>query len=134
MLALTISTAASAERWIAVSGAGPDARYLDLDGVVVDGRTATIWLRTEFAVTGKKGAASSLEKWMFDCAHSQAKLLAVTIYKTDGSVVGSGESPRYWEQWADVPPQSALAVVHERVCGALSGANGPSQAPLVETY
>lgn len=134
LLTLSISTAAAAERWVPVDGAGPDLRYVDLDGVVLDGATATIWLRTNFAYLGKKGAASSLEKWMFECSRSQAKLLAVTMYKANGVVIGSGESPRYLERWTDVPPQSSLRVVYERVCGAIRRAEkGPAVSP-VETY
>jgi hypothetical protein len=116
-----VSTAANATRWILVAKTAGVARYIDVDAIVVDDATATIWLRTEYPNQGKHGEARAIEKWMHDCAKARAKLLALTLYKANGSVIGSAELPRYQSQWTTVVPGSVGETIHQRVCGAIDG-------------
>ena len=126
-----LATEANASRWVLLANTSEGASYIDADAVVVDGSTATIWLRTEYATPGKKGEALSIEKWIHDCANERAKLLALTIYKGDGKVAGSAQLPRYRQEWVPVVPGSPGDAIHQRVCGmVLEPVARPDQVDL----
>ena len=112
-----LSSGADAARWAIVNTTATGVQFVDLDSVVFDKAIATIWLRTELAEEGKRGASVTLEKWMHDCANRRVKLIALTLYKADGSVIGSAELPRYQEEWSEIVPYSAPEIVHRRICG-----------------
>lgn len=111
-----LSSESEAARWIVVNKTALGTQYVDFDAVVIDKSIATIWVRTEVIQPTKRGASISLEKWLHDCANNRAKLVAITFYKADGSVVGSAAVPGYEENWSDVVPGSATGVVHQRIC------------------
>lgn len=117
VVASLMSTAASATRWVVVATTDDAVRYVDADALVRDGETATIWLKTEYATTRNKGESLTIEKWLHDCALGRTKLLALTLYKPNGSVIRSGESPRYREEWEAIVPGSVGERIHRRVCG-----------------
>jgi hypothetical protein len=123
--------AASAARWILVANSSGVERYIDVDAVVIDGRVVTFWQKTEYANQGKSGETSAVEKWMHDCANSRAKLLALTLYKADGSVIGSAQLPRYRQEWTDIIANSAGEAVHQRVCGAMDDVRQERDAELI---
>jgi surface-adhesin protein E len=119
-IALVLPTRARATQWVLLAKTQTAAHYVDADAVVFDEATATIWLKTEYASKGKSGEMLTIEKWMHDCANHRAKLLALTLYKADGSVIGSAELPRYRMEWSTVVPGSAGETVHTGVCSILS--------------
>jgi hypothetical protein len=110
------SGAANASRWAAVGTTGSGVQFIDLDAIIFEDGIATIWLRTELAEKGRRGESVTLEKWMHDCANGRAKVLALTMYKADGSVIGSAQLPRYELEWTPLIPNSPAYVVHEHVC------------------
>ena len=110
-------TAGNATRWVQILKSDDGIRYIDTDAIVREDSTVTIWLKVEYATLGKKGEAFTMEKWMHDCANDREKLLALTIYKSNGSVAGSAEEPRYRQEWIRIVPGSIGAGIHERVCG-----------------
>jgi hypothetical protein len=114
-------SAANATHWVIVAETPRSIRYIDADAVVLDDRVATLWLKTEYVNKGKSGETLTIEKWMHDCAHARAKLLALTLYKADGSVIGSAELPRYRLDWAAIVPGSTGETVHQRVCSIVNG-------------
>jgi hypothetical protein len=120
-LAGAIPTVANATRWVPITKTSDSVRYVDADAFIFEDATAAIWLKTEYAGKGKNGEAHSIEKWLHDCAHGRAKLLAVTLYKADGSVISSGEMPRYRQEWDAIKPGSVGERIHERICGIVNG-------------
>jgi hypothetical protein len=123
-LALVIPTTAYATRWVPVAKSPDSVRFVDADAFIFDEATATIWLKTEYAGKGKSGEAVSIEKWLHDCAHGRAKLLALTLYKADGNVISSAEMPRYRQEWDAIKSGSIGERIHQRICGIV---NGPAE-------
>jgi hypothetical protein len=111
-----VPTGSLAARWVPIDRSAAASSYLDADQIVRDGDVVTIWLKVEFAAPGKKGEARTIEKWMHDCANNRAKLLALTLYKANGTVIGSAESPRYDLEWETLPNGSVAEEIHEKVC------------------
>jgi hypothetical protein len=114
--ATLIPSAAHGTRWVLITKSESRTYYVDMDAIVFDGPVATIWLRTELTTVGKKGEAFSIEKWLHDCENDRAKLLALTIYKSNGRVMSSGQSPRYREDWQSFPANSEEGLLHRRIC------------------
>lgn len=120
-VAVMVPSTANATRWVLVAQTPGLTRYIDTDAIVVEDSTATLWLRSEYANRGASGEKRTVEKWMHDCAKARAKVLALTLYKPNGSVIGSAELPRYRLDWSPIIPGSASAVIHERVCAVVDG-------------
>jgi hypothetical protein len=116
IIALSVPSAAFGTRWVSVVKDDKQTFYIDLDAVVFDGRVATIWLKTQLTRPSKKGPASKVEKWMHDCESDRAKLLAITIYKANGNVMGSGEAPHYTQDWQRSSANAHLQAIHRRIC------------------
>lgn len=133
-IATLLPSAADAARWVLLTKTEDRTYYLDMDAIVFDGPVATIWLRTELAREGKKGEAFSIEKWMHDCENSRAKLLALTIYKSNGRVMGSGELPRYRQDWQTFPANSEGDVLHRRICKPIVESGGEGNASVVRPH
>ena len=120
--AVMFPSAANATRWMLIAKTPDSTRYIDADAVVLDDDSvATVWLKTEYVNKGESGETLTIEKWMHDCVHERAKLLALTLYKSDGKVIGSAELPRYRLEWSAIMPGSVGETVHQRVCGAVDG-------------
>lgn len=130
--AVMLPAAANATRWVLVSKTSDDTRYIDLDAVILDGSVATVWLKTEYLSRGRSGEASSIEKWMEDCAHQRAKLLALTLYRADGRVISSAEVPRYREEWVTIVPGSVGEGIYQRICAAVNGTSNEPRARTIE--
>ena len=126
-----IPSAAHGTRWVLITQTESRTYYVDMDAIVFDGPVATIWLRTEFAREGKKGESFSIEKWLHDCENDRAKLLALTIYKSNGRVMGSGQSPRYREDWQSFPANSEEGLLHRQICQPTVQKDGEGNAPAI---
>jgi hypothetical protein len=120
-LASMVSAPVNATRWVLIAKGSESIRYVDADEFLFEGATATIWLKTQYASKGKHGETLAIEKWLHDCEHGRSKLLAITTYKANGSVVSSAELPRYRLEWQAIDPSSVGAEIHERVCGIVNG-------------
>ena len=116
-VAVVFPTAAQATQWVLIAKNDDAARYIDADAMIREQAIATIWLKTEYASKGKSGEASAVEKWMHDCANRRSKLLALTLYKANGSVIESAELPRYRQEWKPIVTSSIGETIHQRVCG-----------------
>lgn len=114
--AVALPTAAHATRWVLIAQTDAGAQYIDADAIVRDDAISTIWLKIEYLNKGKRGETRALEKWMHDCANGRAKLVALTLYKANGGVVGSAQVPNYRLNWAAISPSSVGEQIHERVC------------------
>lgn len=120
-VAVYFAGVAEAARWVPLTDIGNDTYYVDADALVLQDSIATIWLKTVFAQLGEKGSATTIEKWMHDCQNNRSKLLAITLYKSDGSVIGSGELPRYKQEWTTPVQGSTGAMIHDRICRPIRG-------------
>lgn len=129
-VSLSISSAAFGARWVSVTKDDERTFYIDLDAVVFDGLVTTIWLKTVLVQQGVKGEASRIEKWMHDCANDRTKLLAITVYKANGQVIGSGEAPHYTQDWQSSSADAQTTIIHRRVCGPLQDARDKLDTPL----
>lgn len=123
MIACSVPSAALATRWVSVSKDDERQYYIDLDAVVVDGLVRTVWLKTVIAQPLKKREASRIEKWMHDCENERVKLLAVTTYRENGEVLGSGEAPHYTQGWQKSSYEIRTSLVHAQVCGSSPNLN-----------
>jgi hypothetical protein len=129
--ATLIPSAAHGARWVLVTKTESRTYYIDMDAIVFDGPVATIWLRTELAREGKKGEAFSIEKWLHDCENDRAKLLALTIYKSNGRVMGSGQLPRYRGDWQSFPANSDEGLLHRQICQSAVQDGSERNAPVI---
>lgn len=109
-------SAANTSRWVFLTETEGRSYFVDADAVTIEKMVVTIWLKTVLAVPRPKGEASAIEKWMHDCENDRAKLLAVTIYKSDGRVISSGEIPHYEQAWKTTAEQRPADLVHNEVC------------------
>lgn len=117
VIAFSVPSALSATRWVSVSKDSERQYYIDLDEVVVDGVMRTIWLKSVLFHPIKKREASRVEKWMHDCENNRVKLLAITVYRADGGVLGSGEAPHYTQGWQNYSHVTRSELAHQKACG-----------------
>ena len=109
-------SAASAKQWAPVAETDSAKFYWDTDAIVWDDEVATIWIRIERLSAERNKESFALQKWMYDCHEPRIKLLAVTTYKANGSVIGSAEAPRYSMEWSTIVSGSVHSIVHARLC------------------
>ena len=121
---------ANATKWALVGETDSGFYFVDMDALVVDESVATIWLRTELKRKGKSGEAVTIEKWIHDCRMDRSKILAVTLYKSNGNVIGSGALPRYRQDWSAIVPGTAGDLVHRKVCTPISGFDKRRSEPI----
>lgn len=135
-LTLTYAEAAYASRWTPFAEIAGDLYFIDADAIVIQDSVSTFWLKTVFAELGEKGLAASIEKWMHDCQNNRAKMIAVTLYKSNGQIIGSGEQPRYEIAWKAISPGSRTEKIHHQICqsSSIPGTAPSNKSPLEETY
>lgn len=108
--------AGRATEWLSVLDGRDAHRFIDADAIVLDGPMRTFWLRNDFRIANSKGMVRSVEKWIHDCEHGRAKMIALTWYDAKGRVIGSSELPRYELSWIGVTPDSIVGHIHSKVC------------------
>jgi len=133
LIAASVPSAAFATRWASVTKDDERHYYIDLDAVVIDGLVRTIWLKTVLDHPVKKREAFRVEKWMHDCENNRVKLLAITVYKASGAVVGSGEAPHYTQDWQSSPADAQTKIIHQQVCGHLPDLGDKPNTPVSNT-
>jgi hypothetical protein len=125
-----IASPAAAYRWLHIAERGNSSFSVDTDALVWDDAVATIWLRTIHLSYPKNKEASAVEKWIHDCENGRAKLIAMTAYKADGSVIISAQVPRYEQSWRDIEPGSINEEVHRKICRWQQEQRGVQPTPL----
>ncbi len=94
-----------------------DAHYIDVSSVKRAGDTATIWVRSDFAVRFKNGSKSAKVQKVYQCTRSEVRHVYALEYRGDN---GSGEvvtSFRFPDQsWSPIAPDTVEELLFRAAC------------------